>query len=72
MDATPGPFDEIGKPAVLRYGTPEFSVVRPGRYVTCAVTGKPIPIDELRYWSVARQEAYVDSVAAFQAERRAR
>jgi hypothetical protein len=23
------------------------------------VTGEPIPLDELKYWSVERQEAYV-------------
>jgi hypothetical protein len=28
------------------------------------VTGAEIPLDELRYWSVARQEAYVDASAA--------
>jgi hypothetical protein len=26
--------------------------------VRCAVTGVPIPLDELKYWSVERQEAY--------------
>jgi hypothetical protein len=26
--------------------------------VRCAVTGEPIPLDQLKYWSVERQEAY--------------
>jgi hypothetical protein len=26
--------------------------------VRCAVTGTPIPLDELKYWSVDLQEAY--------------
>jgi hypothetical protein len=26
--------------------------------VRCAVTGVPIPLDELKYWSVELQEAY--------------
>ena len=30
----------------------------------CAVTGVEIPLDELKYWSVARQEAYVDAAAS--------
>jgi len=28
------------------------------------VTGVEIPLDELKYWSVARQEAYADAAAA--------
>lgn len=46
-------------PAELRYGTPDFTVVRPGSYVLCAVSGRRIPLEGLRYWSVERQEAYV-------------
>jgi hypothetical protein len=38
----------------------DFRVIRPGAFVRCAVTGLPIPLDELRYWSVDRQEAYVN------------
>ena len=45
-------------PATLHYGDGEFAVIKPGRYVTCAVTGRPIVLEALRYWSVARQEAY--------------
>ena len=30
-----------------------------------------IPVDELRYWSVARQEAYVSCAASLDAEQRA-
>ncbi len=55
-----------GPEAVIKYGTPEFEVVRPGAYVTCAITGQPIPIEQLRYWSVELQEAYVDAAAANQ------
>ena len=36
----------------------DFRILRPGAYVRCAVSGRPIPLDELRYWSVDRQEAY--------------
>lgn len=55
-----------GREAVIKYGTPEYEIIRPGTYVTCAVTGKPIPLDQLRYWSVEHQEAYFDAVAANQ------
>lgn len=50
--------------ARLRYRDGAFDVVFPGSYVTCAVTGSRIPLDQLRYWSVDRQEAYADGVAA--------
>jgi hypothetical protein len=45
--------------ATLIYGPNGFRVVKPGRFVVCAVTGEPIALDALRYWSVERQEAYV-------------
>jgi len=41
----------------------DFRILRPGAYVRCAVTGAQIPIDELRYWDVERQEAYVSPQA---------
>jgi hypothetical protein len=44
--------------AKLRYGNGDFDVLSPGAFVRCAVTGQPIPLEELRYWSVALQEAY--------------
>jgi hypothetical protein len=50
--------------AELRYLDADFRVVRPGAYVVCAVTGTRIPLDELRYWSVERQEAYSGPQAA--------
>jgi hypothetical protein len=46
--------------ATLIYGPNGFRVVRPGRFVVCSVTGEPIPLEELRYWSVDRQEAYAN------------
>jgi hypothetical protein len=52
--------------AKLDFGDGEFRVVRPGAFVRCAVTGQPIPLDQLRYWNVARQEAYVSYLAKLQ------
>ena len=37
---------------------------RPGAYVRCAVTGREIPLDELKYWSVELQEAYADAATS--------
>lgn len=45
-------------PAVLHYGTPDYTVLKPGRFVLCAVTGRRIPLEALRYWSAELQEAY--------------
>ncbi len=46
--------------AQVQYLDGDIRVVRPGSFVRCAVTGVPIPLDELRYWSVDLQEAYAD------------
>jgi hypothetical protein len=51
-------------PATLMYGPNGFRVVRPGHYVACAVTGETIMLEELRYWSVDRQEAYASAEVA--------
>jgi len=53
-----------GGEARLRYLDGDFQVVTPGAFVRCAVTGVEIPLDEVKYWSVARQEAYADAAAA--------
>jgi len=37
-----------------------------GAFVRCGVTGKPIPLEELHYWSVDRQEAYSGPAARLQ------
>ena len=54
--------------ARIRYQDGDFQVTSPGAYVRCAVTGESIPLDELRYWSVARQEPYVSAVVSFERE----
>ena len=48
----------------MRYLDGDFQVLSPGAFVRCAVTGVEIPLDELKYWSVKRQEAYVDATAS--------
>ncbi len=44
--------------AKVRYLDGEFEVLSPGDFVRCAVTGQPIALPDLRYWSVDAQEAY--------------
>jgi hypothetical protein len=41
----------------------DFRVLSPGNFVRCAVTGEPIPVEDLRYWDVDRQEAYASPEA---------
>jgi len=50
--------------ARLRYMDGEVQIVMNGAFVRCAVTGLPIPLDELKYWSVERQEPYIDANAS--------
>lgn len=52
--------------AEVKYLDGDFRVVRPGSFVRCAVTGTAIPIEELKYWSVERQEAYASPEAVLQ------
>jgi len=49
--------------AEIRYLDGDFRVVRPGAFVRCAVTGVAIPLEELKYWSVERQEPYASPEA---------
>jgi hypothetical protein len=49
---------ERGGEAVVEYLDSNLKVIRPGSFVRCAVTGEAIPLDQLRYWNVERQEAY--------------
>jgi hypothetical protein len=44
--------------AEVKYLDGDFRVIRPGAFVRCAVTAIPIPLEELKYWSVDLQEAY--------------
>lgn len=41
----------------------DFRILKPGAYVRCAVTNEPIPLEELKYWDVDLQEAYVSPQA---------
>ncbi len=53
-----------GGEARIRYLDGDFQVLAPGTFVRCAVTGIEIPLDDVKYWSVKRQEAYADAAAA--------
>ena len=58
--------------ARVKYLPGEFQVVTHGDFVICAVTGQPIALAELRYWSVELQEPYATSEASLQRYRQTR
>ena len=60
-----------GREAKIRYLAGTFRMLSDGDHVRCAETGVAIPLDELRSWSVERQEPYADAAASLEAERRA-
>jgi hypothetical protein len=61
-----------GREAKIRYLAGTFRLLSDGDHVRCAETGVMIPLDELRYWSVERQEPYADAAASLSAEKRAK
>ena len=56
-----------GRPAKLHYMANSFRMLVPGDHVLCAVTGQKIPLDDLRYWSVEKQEPYANAEIAVKA-----
>jgi len=58
--------------ARLHYMPYSFRVLQAGDHVLCAVTGQKIALEDLRYWSIARQEPYASAQASVQAELKAR
>ena len=52
------------KLAKIKYLPNNFKVIEPGDYVICAVSGKPINLENLNYWNVDLQEPYYSYVEA--------
>ncbi len=55
-----------GREARVRYLDSDFQIMVQGDFVRCAVTGKPIPLDQLKYWDVELQEAYATAEVSMQ------
>ena len=55
------------RPARLHYMANGFRVLATGDHVVCAVSGARITLEDLRYWSVARQETYASPELATRA-----
>ena len=52
------------KLAKIKYLPNNFEVIQDGDHVICAISGKKIPIENLTYWNVEKQEAYFSHVEA--------
>ena len=53
------------KLAKIKYLPNNFQVIEPGDHVICAVSGKPISLENLTYWNAELQEPYYSYVEAF-------
>jgi hypothetical protein len=58
--------------AEVKFLDGDFRIVRPGAFVRCAVTDLPIPLEELKYWSVDLQEAYSTPEAVLRRQKEGR
>lgn len=59
-----------GRTAKLHYMANNYRMLAAGDHVLCAVTGEAIHLDDLRYWSVERQEAYASAEVSVRAARK--
>ena len=55
----------LKKLAKIKYLANNFQVIENGDHVLCAISGKPIRLEELNYWNVDQQEAYYSYKEAF-------
>ena len=56
----------IKKLAKIKYLPNNFKIIEPGDHVICAVSSKPISLENLNYWNVDLQEPYFSYKEAFQ------
>ena len=52
------------KLAKIKYLPNNFEVIQDGDHVICAISEKKIPLEDLTYWNVEKQEAYFSYVEA--------
>ena len=52
----------INKLAKLKYLPNNFEILENGDHVVCAISKKKIPLENLNYWNVEKQEAYFSYV----------
>ena len=52
------------KLAKLKYMPNNFQIIEKGDHVICAISKKIIPLENLNYWNVEKQEAYFSYIEA--------
>ena len=52
------------KLAKIKYLPNNFQIIESGDHVICAVSGKPISLENLNYWNVDLQEPYYSYIEA--------
>tara|TARA_Y100000741_G_scaffold355528_1_gene331082 strand:- start:239 stop:427 length:189 start_codon:yes stop_codon:yes gene_type:complete len=50
------------KLAKLKFFPNNFQILEEGDYVICAISKKKVPLENLNYWNVEKQEAYYSYV----------
>ncbi len=55
------------KTAKLHYMPNGFRMLSSGDHVFCAISGERVALDDLRYWSVEKQEPYATAQISAQA-----
>jgi hypothetical protein len=56
-----------GRTAKVHYMANGFRILVQGDHVVCALSGAPIPLDQLRYWSISKQSPYASPELATKA-----
>ena len=54
----------LKKLAKLKYLPNNFQVIQEGDHVICAISGKKIPLEKLKYWNVELQQPYFSYIEA--------
>ena len=54
----------INKLAKLKFLQNNFEIIENGDHVICAISKKKIPLENLNYWNVDKQEAYYSYLEA--------
>ena len=54
------------KLAKIKYSANNFEIIENGDHVVCAISGKKISLNNLKYWNVDLQEAYFSYLEANQ------
>lgn len=51
----------LSRTAKLHYMANNFRLLSPGDHILCAMSGDKVRLEDLRYWSVAKQEGYASA-----------